>query len=637
MTSHDSINQQGRTSQDSTRKQEGRRILKSRVFFGFVIVAGLSFVVLFPWGHTTSAVSTEVAGRKVLSFQNDNLQPFPPRDESRHEPLQGPRQEPLHQTLDPQQTEIRKDTGKCQSTSGLPLAMMERDITWNEPWPEMEIGITPPGQVSPAVHYVWCGSNRQLLFQHYLGLLSALRVLKPLKVYFHYTHSAPVLDNLWYNSWFEEFKEFVPVMDIEQMRTSAKCGSKEMLKDILDILTKEGGLYLGERLILAGPPADFYRQSTWFAFSPGDKDLTRGIVYVRKDLSAAKQNVDALLDNILASRRGCVSLQTLNEKGHGPERKCVTLDQTINYPRDIWGAKTTFGEVARWFFYGQRAPYQVQRDPSKPIPRISHYVWVQNNNKPVHEFPFTHYLSILSALHVGGFHHVYIHMNREPAGHFWDMLKTENVTVLKLEKPSWVYRQKITGITHFSDVSRYNVLYRYGGAYQDFDCVWTSRVPDDLLEYPMVISPAISKNANWPDGLALGMLMARPGAPFIRHAFKGYRRYRGENYLYNAIMRSYRTYEQFPDTVKFDPHFAVFCVVDKCHPRWMPQSFWDLKKNGGRDYHWETETRALHLVIPKVWKSFESPAALKKGQDMIADVGRNILRKSGRMDILDKA
>jgi hypothetical protein len=32
------------------------------------------------------------------------------------------------------------------------------------------------------------------------------------------------------------------------------------------------------------------------------------------------------------------------------------------------------------------------------------------------------------------------------------------------------------------------VLNNYGGAYQDFDVLWTSRVPEFLLEYPTVLS-----------------------------------------------------------------------------------------------------------------------------------------------------
>ena len=81
----------------------------------------------------------------------------------------------------------------------------------------------------------------------------------------------------------------------------------------------------------------------------------------------------------------------------------------------------------------------------------------------------------------------------------------------------------------------------------------------------------------------------------------------------------------------------VFCVNDKCLPRWQRQSFWDLKKDGGRGYNWTTETVSLHLVIPKPTPSFASPLALKNSNNMIGDVGRKILEKSGRLSVLDEA
>ena len=56
--------------------------------------------------------------------------------------------------------------------------------------------------VPPIVHYLWSGRNRLFTFQHYLGVLSALRITKPLKVVFHYTDNLPVIDRSRYNSWF---------------------------------------------------------------------------------------------------------------------------------------------------------------------------------------------------------------------------------------------------------------------------------------------------------------------------------------------------------------------------------------------------------------------------------------------------
>ena len=61
---------------------------------------------------------------------------------------------------------------------------------------------------------------------------------------------------------------------------------------------------------------------------------------------------------------------------------------------------------------------------------------------------------VLSALYLGGFERVYMHVDRVPTGPWWESLKKEKITVLKLQKPNFVYQQKVLGITHFSDISR---------------------------------------------------------------------------------------------------------------------------------------------------------------------------------------
>ena len=70
------------------------------------------------------------------------------------------------------------------------------------------------------------------------------------------------------------------------------------------------------------------------------------------------------------------------------------------------------------------------------------------------ETTHSYLLGILSALYVGGFEHVYVHSDVEPAGKWWSDLKNENVTYVPLEKPDLVFQQKVTFQSHFSDISR---------------------------------------------------------------------------------------------------------------------------------------------------------------------------------------
>ena len=83
--------------------------------------------------------------------------------------------------------------------------------------------------------------------------------------------------------------------------------------------------------------------------------------------------------------------------GPGEGRRCVVMNETPVNPRDIFSLETNFGQLARWSFYGRRAAYHVQRDPTTTIPRITHYVRVTEGGlfgmyKP-EDLAFQHYIS----------------------------------------------------------------------------------------------------------------------------------------------------------------------------------------------------------------------------------------------------
>ncbi|KAH9504517.1 hypothetical protein Btru_063013 [Bulinus truncatus] len=52
------------------------------------------------------------------------------------------------------------------------------------------------------------------------------------------------------------------------------------------------------------------------------------------------------------------------------------------------------------------------------------------------------------------------------------------------------------------------------------------------------------------------------------------------------------------------------------------------------EYDWH-EARSFHFTVPKPPGSLTSPGAIKNGQDMFAQIGRHMLEKSGRLDLLN--
>nr|KAG5697271.1 hypothetical protein BaRGS_031267 [Batillaria attramentaria] len=180
--------------------------------------------------------------------------------------------------------------------------------------------------------------------------------------------------------------------------------------------------------------------------------------------------------------------------------------------------------------------------------------WIRTNKRQyVDEMSFGHFMSVLTALHVAGFRHVYVHADVEPKGRWWEELRKENVTFVPLVSVNTVYQHPVTVTAHVSDLIRYLVLYKYGGAYQDWDVFWTQHLPDSLLANPAVIGFDWQRRG-WPDNINNGIMMARARSHFLHHFLATHRVFRDRNWAYNSLMMSYRTWELYPQTAFLDRH-----------------------------------------------------------------------------------
>ena len=69
-------------------------------------------------------------------------------------------------------------------------------------------------------------------------------------------------------------------------------------------------------------------------------------------------------------------------------------------------------------------------------------------------FLFLNFLSVLSALHVAGMRHVYVHGQVAPKGEWWEALQGENVTFVYTGSAARVFQQEVRILPHRSDVDR---------------------------------------------------------------------------------------------------------------------------------------------------------------------------------------
>ncbi|KAK7106105.1 uncharacterized protein [Littorina saxatilis] len=502
-----------------------------------------------------------------------------------------------------------------------------RDLLWQEPWPERQIHDTDPQSGVTIVHYVWSGRKRKFVFRDCLSLLSVVRVLQPLKIIFHYS-TMPQTDS--YHSWLLELKSSIPGLEFKQ----ANFGSSDLMDIAFEILPPEGGVVIGNGAVLSRPPPHPAVTPISLFLATFASDPSQGIVFASKslkelpasDLNKAKS----------ASKKQCVHVDAYDSDlrlvSHA---HCVIMASDV-LPRDIYAEKTPSAELAQWIFYGRRALQVAKQDFRNPIPRISHYVILDGGKDVSSELRFPHFLNILSALYVGGFERVYLHAETAPRGHWWEELAGENVTVVKADRPRSVYQTEVKVIQHVSDVLRAEILYKYGGAYQDFDVTWTKRVPDWLLAYPTVIDLEVEYNkasSDWPDIFNNGVILSRRHAPWLRHFLESMRDYRDDDWAYNSLRMSYRTFEHYPDTVYIDKYLQVMCGETVCHPSWGVS--YDTKVLPlSAPFPLRQEARSFHLGRPRPQASLASLDSVKHTHDAFADIGRMVLEKSGRKNLL---
>ena len=101
----------------------------------------------------------------------------------------------------------------------------------------------------------------------------------------------------------------MPIMDMVPLETISACGSRELLKTILHVLATEGGVYLGERVVLTRPPPPLLSQNSWSASVGNRADPTRAIAYVK---AGSLTDAAALLEKMESHPGGCLTVDEFN-------------------------------------------------------------------------------------------------------------------------------------------------------------------------------------------------------------------------------------------------------------------------------------------------------------------------------------
>jgi hypothetical protein len=231
------------------------------------------------------------------------------------------------------------------------------------------------------------------------------------------------------------------------------------------------------------------------------------------------------------------------------------------------------------------------------IPRILHYCFGFRQDFGGKPFRLSHYVCIRSAIEKLKPDQVNLYYEFEPSGPWWDLIKGD-INPVPITAPREIFGRPLAHPAHRSDITRLEMLIEHGGIYLDAD-VFVHRSMDALLGHSTVIG---REGAEEDGKLCNAVLLAEPGAPFLRRWYEEYRDFRGTgpglHWNEHSVVRPARLAAEHPDEVTIESSKAFFWPL-----------FWksDLRLIFESDEPIVTEeTYATHLWENKAWHRYLS-------------------------------
>lgn len=149
------------------------------------------------------------------------------------------------------------------------------------------------------------------------------------------------------------------------------------------------------------------------------------------------------------------------------------------------------------------------------INNILHYIHLSNGGR---QFKLHHFLSIKSASIRSGVDKIYIWVDKEPEGEWWDKAK-RFVELIYIEPPTEIFGIPIIQQAHKSDVLRLQILIEYGGIYVDTDTIFVKSFKD-LLDNKFVLG---QQNVYGSEGLCPAVILSEKNSTFGQYWLDGFK------------------------------------------------------------------------------------------------------------------
>lgn len=147
------------------------------------------------------------------------------------------------------------------------------------------------------------------------------------------------------------------------------------------------------------------------------------------------------------------------------------------------------------------------------IPNIFHFCYF--GGKP---FSIIQYLAIKSASVVNTPDTIYIYIDKEPVGEWWEKSKPL-VTIVVIEPPKTIFGVTVPDPAHMADIVRLQQIVAHGGIYLDLDVLCVKPFTP-LLDNSLVLGQEDYRGKNV--GLCNAVILSEPNANFAKRWLEGF-------------------------------------------------------------------------------------------------------------------
>lgn len=177
------------------------------------------------------------------------------------------------------------------------------------------------------------------------------------------------------------------------------------------------------------------------------------------------------------------------------------------------------------------------------IPGIYHLIrFSAEHDLGKQPFPLSAYLTVVSCVRVNRPAVMRFYCDEEPWGAWWELARP-HLEVVRMKAPQRVHGVELRQGAHQADVARLGILLEHGGIYLDLDVMC-------LRPFVPLQNASVVMGREQGEGLCNAVLLAEPGAAFLRRWLAAYRDFDAEDWSGHSVRLPARLAEEHAEEIR---------------------------------------------------------------------------------------